>query len=112
MAATFTAKAGPPFSKDWTPITPRTLSAAQACHEGGQPVALVCKDCKSVNQAPDKKGLAKFFAKDATHDCSGCGGKITVHQTSSKASPQSFEYHHTCSKCAKDSTTCAMHPKG
>ena len=52
-----------------------------------------------------------MFEAKATHDCSGCGGKITDHQSGSKASPQSFEYHHTYSKCAKDSTTCAMHAK-
>ena len=115
MAATFTAHAGKdfaPWAPGFVPVAPRTLAAAEACHDGGGSVALVCKDCKAVNKASDKKGLAKMFEAKATHDCAGCGGKITVHQSVSKASPQSMEYHHTCSKCAKDSTTCAMHPKG
>ena len=113
MAATFTAHAGKdfaPWAPGFTPLTPRTLAAAEACHDGGGAVALVCKDCKATNKASDKAGLAKMFEKDATHDCSGCGGKITVKQSMSKTGGTA-EYHHTCSKCAKNSTTCAMHAK-
>ena len=115
MAATFTAQAAPPTFGPWAlgykPMTPRTLTAAEACHDGGGNVALVCKDCKSVNKASDKKGLAKLFEAKATHGCSGCGGKITVHQVMSGKGGAGAEYTHTCSKCAKDSTTCASHAK-
>ncbi len=110
LVTTFTAKAGPPFTPNWTPIQPRTLAAAEACHKGGEAVALVCKDCKSVNEAP-KKGLAAFFKADSTHGCSGCGGKITVKNAMSGKGLTTGEYTHVCSKCSKDSTTCSKHAK-
>ena len=113
VTATFTAQAGDRFGKwaaPFEPLTPRTLKAAEECHVGGGSVALVCTDCKSVNKAADKDTLAKMFKDGETHQCSGCKGVITV-KSSKAGRDHTTEYTHECSKCAKNSTTCAMHPK-
>jgi len=110
FAASFSAQADSKVFGDWKPITPSTLKAAQECHTGGASVAMTCKDCKSVNTGADKKFLASMFKEGATHGCSGCKGIVTV-KSSKAGRDKTAEYTHECSKCAKESATCASHPK-
>jgi len=110
FAVSFSAQADSKVFQDWKPITPRTLKAAQECHAGGASVALTCKDCKTVNTSKEKNYLASMFKEGATHGCSGCKGIITVKATKA-GRDKTTEYSHECSKCAKDSATCASHPK-
>ena len=110
IAVSFSAQADSKVFADWKPITPRTLKAAEECHAGGAAVAMTCKDCKTVNNSHDKKFLASMFKEGATHECSGCKGIVTVKSTKA-GRDNTTEYTHECSKCAKDSATCSMHPK-
>lgn len=112
-AAMFTASAlaGP---SNWPPNYPTrvtTKAAVMKCCLPNEKVAMACKDCKTVTEkgGTDKKGILAWFAPDSTHDCSGCGGKITTKVVGGgKASVA--EYKHTCSKCGPDSAfTCATH---
>ena len=51
-----------------------------------------------------------WFAPDDKHDCSGCGGKITLKGNPASKAPQTSEYTHTCSKCGEKSAyTCSTH---
>ena len=87
-------------------------AAMDCCKEEGVQLALVCKDCKTANEKPgtDKKGVAGWFKADSTHDCSGCGGKITVGAPTKGG--RAAEYTHTCSKCGANSAlVCSSHKK-
>ena len=93
-----------------------TKKAAEECCLPKEKVALVCKDCKTASEkaGEDKKGILGWFKADSTHDCSGCGGKITVRQIpAGQGNTTSIgEYTHTCSKCATDSAfVCTTHKK-
>ncbi len=93
------------------PTRVATKEMAMKCCLPGEKVALACKDCKTVNEkgGKDKKGILSWFKPDSKHDCSGCGGKINVHQVGGGKSTH-YSYQHTCSKCGKDSAfTCATH---
>jgi hypothetical protein len=109
---TASAAAGP---TNWPPNYPtrvKTKAQAAECCLPNEKVALACKDCKTVNEksGKDKKGIMAWFAPDSTHDCSGCGGKITVKQAGSGKGAPYGTYSHVCSKCGKDSAyTCATH---
>ena len=60
----------------------------------------------------NKKGIMAWFAPDSTHDCSGCGGKITVKQVGGGKGPTISEYTHTCTKCGdKSAYVCTDHKK-
>ena len=88
-------------------------AAMDCCKEEGVKLALVCKDCKTASEKPgtDKKGIAGWFKADSTHDCSGCGGKITVASAGGGKS-KTAEYTHTCSKCGANSAlVCSSHKK-
>ena len=77
-------------------------------------LALACKDCKTSTEksGEEKKGIAAWFAPDSKHDCSGCGGKVTVKAPGSGKSGATSEYTHTCSKCGDESAyACATHKK-
>jgi hypothetical protein len=112
---TIAAQAGP---ANWPtglppgyPTKVTTKEQAMACCIPGKKVALACKDCKTVNAkgGEDKKGVAAWFKPDATHDCPGCGGKITYKAHEGKGTGQAT-YKHVCSKCGADSAfTCATH---
>jgi phage FluMu protein Com len=112
LAATvITAQADSP---NWprTPYKPiKTVQQAADCCEQGGTVAIACPDCKTLNETKDKAGAAKFFDKSATHECSGCKGKISVKQIGS-GKVQDVEYKHECSKCKTGAFTCATHVKG
>ena len=87
-------------------------AAMDCCKEPGVKVALVCKDCKTANEksGEDKKGVASWFKADSMHDCSGCGGKITVGLPTKGGREAS--YTHTCSKCGPNSAlVCSSHKK-
>ncbi|MEO6739924.1 MAG: hypothetical protein ABIP20_06710 [Chthoniobacteraceae bacterium] len=91
-----------------------TKKAAEACCLPTEKVALVCKDCKTANEkgGADKKGILHWFTADSTHDCSGCGGKITVRQIplGQGTAASIGEYQHLCSKCGdKSALICATH---
>ena len=107
-----TTYAGP---SNWPPnyqTRVNTKAQAEECCLPKEKVALACKDCKTVNEksGKDKKGIMAWFAPDSTHDCSGCGGKITVKQAGSGKGAPYGQYSHVCSKCGKDSAyTCATH---
>ena len=113
-AMNLTAFAGP-GPGNWPtgfPTHVKTKEKAEACCVPGQKVALACVDCKTVNEkdGKDKKGILGWFKPDSTHDCSGCGGKVTVTQTGGGKGPTLSQYTHTCSKCGKGSAyTCATH---
>ena len=90
----------------------KTEAEVMKCCLPKEKVALACKDCKTVSEkgGEDKKGILGWFKADSTHDCSGCGGKVTVHQIPGGKVPAMAQYKHTCSKCAADSAfTCATH---
>lgn len=115
-AMNFTALAGPgPGGGAWPPNYAKqvkTKAEAEACCLPKEKVALACKDCKTVNEksGEDKKGILSWFAPDDKHDCSGCGGKITLKGNPASKAPQTAEYTHTCSKCGdKSAFTCATH---
>ena len=116
-AAMFTtsAIAGPGPGGGWPagfPTHVKTAAHAEKCCLPKEKVALACKDCKTVNEksGEDKKGILGWFKADSTHDCSGCGGKITVHQPPGGKVPAISTYKHVCSKCGPDSAfTCATH---
>jgi hypothetical protein len=94
------------------PTVVKTEAQVMKCCLPKEKVALACKDCKTVNEkgGEDKQGILAWFKADSTHDCSGCGGKVTVHQTAGGKAPATAEYKHTCSKCGADSAfTCATH---
>ena len=109
---TASAVAGPSVWPPNFPTRVKTRAQAESCCLPKEKVALACKDCKTINEksGKDKKGIMAWFAPDSTHDCSGCGGKITVkHLGSGKGTPYG-QYTHTCSKCGKNSAyTCATH---
>lgn len=114
LSTTYAGAPGRGYGGGWpagftTPVT--TSAKAMDCCKQGATVALVCKDCKTINaKSGDKKGIAAWFKADSTHGCSGCGGKITVHQGMSGKSGTGAEYTHTCSKCgAKAAYVCATH---
>lgn len=84
------------------------------CCLPGAKVALACKDCKTVNEkdGTEKKGIMAWFAPDSKHDCSGCGGKVTVTSSGGGKGPTVAQYKHTCSKCGPDSAyVCTDHKK-
>jgi hypothetical protein len=114
IAASFTMScfaAGPDWPPaPWTRIANKK-EATSCCDEGGK-VAIACPDCKSINETADKKVAGSFFDKNATHDCSGCKGKMTVKQLGGGKGPVDVKTTHECSKCGKDSPfTCATHVK-
>lgn len=104
-----------PGPKDWPPGFPThvaTAAHAEKCCLPKEKVALACKDCNTVNAKPgtDHKGVAAWFAPGSTHDCSGCGGKITVSTPGGGKAATVAEVKHHCSKCSADSAfTCASH---
>lgn len=115
-AMNLTALAGPgPGGGNWPPNYNRqvqTKAEAEDCCKPGEKVALACKDCKAVMEkdGKDKKGVLSWFAPDDKHDCSGCGGKITLKGNPSGKAGQTAQYTHTCSKCGDNSAfTCATH---
>ncbi len=93
-----------------------TKKAAEACCLPKEKVALVCKDCKTASEksGEDRKGILGWFKPDSMHDCSGCGGKITVRQipTGQGNTGSIGEYQHVCSKCGdKSALVCGTHKK-
>src|SRR4051795_664049 len=95
------------------PTQVKTKAEAMECCKPGEKLALACKDCKTSVVKEDKKSIASWFAADDTHDCSGCGGKITLKATGGGKGPTLSEYTHPCTKCGAESAyTCATHKKG
>jgi hypothetical protein len=96
------------------PTVVKSKADAMACCLPKEKVALACKDCTTVKEksGEDKKGVAAWFAPDAKHDCSGCGGKVTMKVIGVGKGPTIPEYTHTCTKCGDNSAyTCATHAK-
>src|SRR4051812_28993343 len=60
------------------PTQVKTKEQAMDCCKPGEKLALACKDCKTSDVKEDKKSIASWFSADDKHDCSGCGGKITL----------------------------------
>lgn len=96
-----TAVAGPGI-KDF-PRHLETEKDAMDCCKGGGTVALVCKDCKTVQTTKQAKGVASWFKPNATHGCSGCGSKITVQQAPGGKGAAYPKVEHVCSKCGPKS---------
>jgi hypothetical protein len=114
MNLTALAGPGPGTWPTGFPTVVKSKAEAMACCLPKEKVALACKDCKTVNEkgGEDKKGVAAWFAPEDKHDCSGCGGKITVTATGGGKGPTLAEYTHVCSKCGdKSAYTCATHVK-
>ena len=92
------------------PTRVATKEEAMDCCKAKAKVALACTDCKSVDVAKDEKGVLAWFAPDSKHECSGCGGKITVAGGEKKGTTAS--YKHVCSKCGPESAyVCTDHKK-
>ncbi len=112
---TTSAIAGPGPGGGWPagfPTHVKTKEQAEACCLPKAKVALACKDCKTVSEkgGEDKKGILGWFKADSTHDCSGCSGKVTVHEIPGGKVPAHTTYKHVCSKCGPESAfTCATH---
>ena len=92
-----------------------TMEDAMTCCTAKAKVAMACTSCKTLDVkdgGEDKKGIAAWFAPDATHDCSGCGGKISMKATGGGKGPTVSEYTHTCTKCGdKSAYVCTDHKK-
>jgi hypothetical protein len=87
-----------------------TKEEAMECCKEKAKVALACKDCKSVEVGKDAKGVATWFKSESTHGCSGCGGKITVHQVPGGKATTYATSQHVCSKCGpKSAYVCTDH---
>jgi hypothetical protein len=113
LSFTAAAQAGPDRSN--MPAGYQTVVKTKAdvmkCCLPGEKVALACKDCKTINEkkGDDKKDILAWFKPDSTHDCSGCGGKITYKAQEGKGTGQAT-YKHVCSKCGPESAySCATH---
>ena len=112
---TSSALAGPDPASRWPagfPTRVKTEAEVLKCCLPKEKVALACKDCKTVSEkaGEDKAGILAWFKPDSKHDCSGCGGKITVTAAGGGKGPALAQYKHTCSKCGPDSAfTCATH---
>ena len=90
------------------PTRVTTKEQAMDCCKAKARVALACTDCKALDIGKDEKGVLAWFAADSTHDCSGCGGKITVSAGEKKGT--SASYKHVCSKCGEKSAyVCTDH---
>jgi hypothetical protein len=78
--------------------------------EKGAKLAFACTSCKTVTPIQEKKTFLAWFAPDQTHQCPGCGGKVTVRSVPG-GKPQSVsEFTHVCTKCGdKSAYTCAAH---
>ena len=92
-----------------------TKEEAMECCVPKAKVAMACKDCKTLDVKDgekEKTGIMAWFAPDSKHDCSGCGGKVTVRQVGGGKGPTISEYTHTCSKCGdKSAYVCTDHKK-
>lgn len=92
-----------------------TKEAAMTCCAAHAKVVMACTSCKTVDVKEgekDKKTILGWFAADSKHDCSGCGGKITLNATGGGKGPTVAEYTHTCSKCGdKSAYVCTDHKK-
>ena len=89
-----------------------TKEEAMECCVPKAKVAMACTDCKTldVKAGDDKKGIMAWFAPDSKHDCSGCGGKVTVTAGDKKGTTAT--YKHVCSKCGPESAyVCTDHKK-
>ena len=97
------------------PTRVATKEAAMECCVPKAKVAMACKDCKDLDVKKgdeEKKGILAWFAPDSKHDCSGCGGKITLKAPGSGKAGTTGEYTHTCSKCGdKSAYVCTDHKK-
>jgi len=113
VSLTITAQAGPDRS-NWPvgyPTVVKSKEEVMKCCLPGEKVALACKDCKTMNEkkGEDSKDILAWFKPDSTHNCSGCGGKITYKAQEGKGTGHAT-YKHVCSKCGEDSAyTCATH---
>lgn len=113
-ALTIAAQAGPDRSNRWPagyPTIVKSKAEVMKCCLPKEKVALACKDCKTVSEkkGEDTKDILAWFKPDATHNCSGCGGKVTYKAQEGKGTG-SATYKHVCSKCGPDSAfTCATH---
>jgi len=93
------------------PTVVKSKAEAEKCCLPKEKVALACKDCKTTTEksGEEKKGILAWFEPDSKHDCSGCGGKITVKKPGDKGVIVG-QYTHVCSKCGNESAyTCATH---
>ena len=92
-----------------------TKEEAMTCCTAKAKVAMACTSCKTLDVKEgekEQKGIMAWFAPDSTHDCSGCGGKITMKATGGGKGPTISEYTHTCSKCGdKSAYVCTDHKK-
>jgi hypothetical protein len=96
------------------PTQVKSKAEAMECCKPGQKLALACKDCKTAIEktGEEKKTIASWFSPDDTHNCSGCGGKISLKTTGGGKGPTISSYTHTCTKCGANSAyTCATHKK-
>jgi hypothetical protein len=112
MNLTAFAGPGPGTWPTGYPTVVKTKKEAEVCCQPKEKVALACKDCKTVTEksGDEKKGILAWFKPDEKHDCSGCGGKITLKTPGSGKSGTTAAYSHTCSKCGDESAyTCATH---
>ncbi len=114
MLATLTAQAGPGFhgNPDY-PVAIKNKAAAEKIAVGTK-VALACDGCKTVDvkTVDEGKGFLDWFKPDSKHDCSGCGGKLTLRPDAGGKGAKVTDYTHTCSKCGDSSAyTCAAHSK-
>ena len=98
------------------PTKVTTKEEAMNCCTAKAKVAMACTSCKTLDVKEgekDKSTILSWFAPDSKHDCSGCGGKITLREpVSSGKGGVTGEYTHTCSKCGdKSAYVCTDHKK-
>ena len=91
-----------------TRSTEQITTAKQAAElTEGTTMMMVCGACKTVNMTeyradlPNGRGPRHWVEMGSKHECSHCGGTITVVQGKTKD-----EMQHNCSKCGEGAAFC------
>lgn len=86
--------------------------AVRAC-QPGMKAAMFCEHCKDITVKDGKKAkdIRGWFVPGRQHDCSKCGGAVTMKLSHGTKFVAGREITHSCSKCGDDSAyVCATAP--
>ena len=78
--------------------------AMRAC-KPGMKAAMFCEHCKDITIKDGKKAkdIRGWFVPGRKHDCSKCGGAVTMKLSHGTKSITGRAFTHACSKCGDDS---------
>lgn len=83
--------------------------AMRAC-KPGKHLAMYCEHCQNLTMkdGKDKKGVLSWFTPGRKHDCSLCGGAVTLKKQGATDPGNSDRFAHACSKCGdRSASICA-----